>query len=52
MVTGRLGHACAEAAPGDNKVPGDSNMAAAVKATIGMPGVALTPSGALTLIRP
>jgi hypothetical protein len=36
MVTGRLGHACAEAAHGD------SNMAAAANAMIGMLGMTLT----------
>jgi hypothetical protein len=40
MVTGRLGHACAKAAHGD------SNMAAAAKAMIGMLGTTLTSLGA------
>jgi hypothetical protein len=40
MVTGRLGHACAEAAHGD------SNMTAAAKAMIGMLGTTLTSLGA------
>jgi hypothetical protein len=45
MVTGRLGHACAQATHGDNKAHGDSNMAAAAKATIGMPRMTLTSLG-------